>query len=281
MARKLVPVLVVLFLGAAGSAVYFKISYDDVKRRLDQAEAKLQQEKRERKASEDRQATLLAERDRQIKQLQAIEREYNRLKEEVLAPLRETLKKREAELEDLAGRYKALQKQEAELRATVQRLTKQLEEQIALRNELMPKLKETEAVVSRLKVELAGEQRAKAQIQQKLTAALDQLQKAQTELERLKKLAPDLAGKHITGKVTEVVAGDKIIIGDLNEPPEVGLEFSVFRGSQFVARARVYRVFEKFAGASITFLQEGKEVRPGDVVKTGFRAGSERTQKAR
>jgi len=95
-------------------------------------------------------------------------------------------------------------------------------------------------------------------------------QKLAGEVEKLRSLAPDLAGKTIVGKVEERIDPGKIIISGLSAKPEVGLEFSVFHQSEFVARAQVFRVFEKYAGARVTFLQKGKEVSVGDDVKTGF-----------
>ncbi len=49
---------------------------------------------------------------------------------------------------------------------------------------------------------------------------------------------------------------------------EVGFEFTVYRGHEFIAKVKVNRVFQDLCGAEILFIKEGAEIRRGDKAAT-------------
>ncbi len=121
---------------------------------------------------------------------------------------------------------------------------------------------------------LAAEAKSAADEKAALIAKVAEAQAANEELkktvEKLQGLAPKLAGKEIDGKVAEDLGEGKVLINALSQKPDVDLEFSVFRNGEFIGRVKVYKAFEDYAGARVTYVSPGKEIKVGDVVKTGF-----------
>jgi chromosome segregation ATPase len=258
-----------IVLALAGLSLFLKFS-------LSAAEGKLADLKQEfadqRRAWETEKTDLsvkLAERDRRIEALEQQERDLGRLGEE-LAGLKTSLGEKETALAakderiaELVGETKTLKGE----RAKAQEL---LEAQRKVHGDVVGELAEAKQSVADLTEQLNGARERNKELEKELTVAETKAQRLAVEAEKLRRLAPELTGEEIVGTVEELPAPDKLIISELSATPEVGLEFSVFRGAEFLARARVYRVFEKYAGARVTFLQEGREIRPGDAVKTGF-----------
>jgi len=269
MNKKVLIPMAVVTCGLAALSVFLKLSLDSAERDLDKTRDELQAEKRERKIQYTNFTQRIGEYDDRINELQKIEREFTRT--------RDDLEKLKAALTEKENALKAGEKKAGELAARVKKLTEErdkallrLQTQLKLHDELLPELTKAKEKADKLAKELENVRNEKAALEEKLTVAQAERKKLKQELDKFRSLAPQLTGTEIVGRVEEKIGPDKLIISELNQPPKVGLEFSVFRENEFIARARVYRVFEKYAGARITFLQRGKQVQPGDAVKTGF-----------
>jgi chromosome segregation ATPase len=269
MARVSLIIACVAVLALIGVAAFLKVSLDDANKELTDLRGRHQDDVDAWEAERLRTAAASAEQGDRIEELEKIEREGGRLQARIEG-LQKELTEKDTTLEAERQKVSTLTGRVATLTSERDSAQEALKEQRQVHDELAPKLSEAKEAKEKLTQELEALRDEKAALEGELATALAKNEEITKEIKRLRVLAPDAAGTRIVGKVEEKVPPRKIIISELSAPPEVDLEFSVFRGPEFIARARVYRVFEKYAGARLTFIQQGKEVRPGDTVKTGF-----------
>ena len=269
MSRKPLIVGGVVVAGLAALSVYLYARLDRAERDLTASNQEIEDLKKGREASQTQTAVRVAEFETMINGLQEKVRDYDRTKDDnkrlddAVAESRKLLEAERKKSADAAAQIEVL-------RGERDRASQRLEAQLKIHADLVPELEGAKHKAEKAGKDLEQALKEKAAVVEKLAVAEAEAKKRAVEVEKLRSLAPELAGSRIVGKVEEKIEPGKIILSELSAKPEVGLELSVFREAEFVARVRVYRVFEKYAGARITFLQKGKDVRVGDEVKTGF-----------
>jgi vacuolar-type H+-ATPase subunit I/STV1 len=267
--KVLMVVLAAAVVGLGGLSLYLQIQTAQGKNEVTMRTQDLERERKQKESLQLNFDSMRAEKDQEIQkqnaklsELSDLQATVKTLREEVTA--KADLAKIAQDKVDQARAMSETAKQERE--KLVQDLT-----QIRTDHEaLVTRLADAKAVAEGLATEAQKVVAEKTVLTEKLVVAEAECENLKKTLEKLQGLVPKLAGKEVEGKVAEIVPGGKVILSGLSQKPEVDLEFSVFRGSDFIGRVKVHKAFENYAGANVTYLIPGKEVKVGDVVKTGF-----------
>ncbi len=267
--KVLIATLVVVAVGFGGLGWYFRNEAEQSKGEAATLRQDLAHEQQSRQGLEEKSGSILGEKNQEIQRLtqKAVELEELQLAakglRDELAAKTELAKTAQDKAEQLA----------AAVETAAQERAKVLQDMTQLRTdqeELVKRFAEAKTAAERAAADLQKALDDKTVLAQKSSQAEAECDNLKKRLEKLQGLAPELAGKEIEGKIAEDVGEGKVILSDLSRKPEVDLEFSVFRDGEFIGRVKIYKAFENYAGARVTYLPPGKEVMVGDIVKTSF-----------
>jgi len=81
-----------------------------------------------------------------------------------------------------------------------------------------------------------------------------------------------LSAPRIDAVVKAVSHKDKIVLLSVGKDQKVeeGLEFTVYRGPEFIGKVRVIRVYPDLAGAEVIYTKEKAEMQAGDRASTSL-----------
>jgi len=76
----------------------------------------------------------------------------------------------------------------------------------------------------------------------------------------------------IDAMVKAVDGKEKLILlsAGRDQKVELGHEFTVYRGGQFIGRVKVFKVYADYAGAEVLFTKDGEEIQAGDRASTNI-----------
>lgn len=267
--RILIAALVVAAVGLGGLAWYFKKEADRSAGECTTLRSDLEREQQSRQGLEEKSGSILAEKNQEIQRLtqKAVELEELQLAVKILrdelAAKTELAKTAQEKAEQLAAAVgTAAQEREKALQDLAQLRADQ--------DELVARFADARTAGERAAADLRKALDEKTVLAQKTAQAEAECVNLKKEIEKLQGLAPKPAGEEIEGKIAEDVGDGKVILSDLSRKPDVDLEFSVFRGGEFIGRVKISKAFENYASARVTFLPPGKEVMVGDIVTTSF-----------
>lgn len=214
----------------------------------------------------------LNEKDEELNKLKRLNESLGQVSQE-LAEAKEALKAKDTAIETEKSRVNTLTEQVSGLTEKNQQFEKELTQQRDDYKRMVGQLTEQTDALTEARKAMDAYSTDKTALELALKTAQDKCRKLAADLDRQNKLI----GEKIDGKVQKTavsseVAPGFIIIGNLTKKPEVGLKLSVFHQDEFVGQVEVTRAFESSAGAQITYLAKGREIKVGDKVLTGFPA---------
>ncbi|HAK95966.1 MAG TPA: hypothetical protein DCM87_13485 [Planctomycetes bacterium] len=267
--RILIAALVVAAAGLGALGWYFKTEADRSAVECTTLRSDLEREQQSRHGLEEKSGSILAEKNQEIQRLtqKALELEELQLTAKALrdelAAKTELARTAQEKAEQLAAAVgTAAQEREKALQDLAQLRTDQ--------DELVARFAAARTAGERAAADLQKAIDEKTVLAQRAAQAETECDNLKKELEKLHGPAPAVAGAEIEGLIEQDVGDGKVILSNLSRKPEVDLEFSVFRGGEFIGRVKISKAFENYASARVTYLPPGKEVMAGDIVTTSF-----------
>ncbi len=125
-----------------------------------------------------------------------------------------------------------------------------------------------------MQLDLAKTQQELAALKVEQKDLSDRFDTVALQLENFKKTygvaAPAVVAPPIDGVVKAVDEEEKLVVLSVgkDDKVEIGFDFTVYRGDQYIGKVKVIKVYPNLSGARIDVLKEGATIQPGDKAST-------------